>query len=223
MRRMLSSLQVSMIFLYLLSLAVLVHSRATRHSRCESNINVSGGSGVRIEPLEDSSVQINSLSREFYDGEKLEFEFKTSKPDGLLFYATRRNDESELMAVQLVDGHLLYSIRCNQGYATLIIPKKRADDDKWHKIRYSRRQMKGYLEINGVTYYENYLLTCGGFTSLVFGGVRANDWGLEAIKSLETVRGKNGQYQFSGCLRKLNITTGTDQPPYYVKVTSCNS
>lgn len=45
--------------------------------------------------------------------------------------------------------------------------------------------MKGYLEINGVTYYENYLLTCGGFTSLVFGGVRANDWGLEAIKSLE--------------------------------------
>lgn len=38
------------------------------------------------------------------------------------------------MAVQLVDGHLLYSIRCNQGYATLIIPKKRADDEKWHKV-----------------------------------------------------------------------------------------
>lgn len=211
-----------MVILYLLCLAVVVHSRSTRHSRCESNIDVSSNSGVRIEPLEDSTVQMNSLSREFYHGEKLEFEFKTSKPDGLLFYATRRNDESELMAVQLVKGHLLYSIRCNQGYATLIIPKRKVDDGEWHTIRYSRKRQKGFLEVDGVVYYENYLLTCGGFTSIVFGGVRANDWGLKAVKSLETVRDNNGQYQFSGCLRRLDITTGTDEPPYYVKVTSCN-
>ncbi|XP_014781593.1 uncharacterized protein LOC106877246 [Octopus bimaculoides] len=192
---------------------------AVTHARvCRSNIDASGTSGVKIEPVAGSLFEID-FKNEFYEKGTIEFEFRTSSKDALLLYMNRRNDKSEIMAIQIFHGYLVYTIRCSQSHATLTIPKIHVNDDKWHKIRYSRENVQAKFELDGKEYHSEYQLSCGGFTSMVFGSVGKADWGRKVITSLEVVY-RTAQ-QFSGCIRNLKVSTENEISPYYVKVTSC--
>lgn len=53
------------------------------------------------------------------------------------------------------------------------------------QIRYSRENVQAKFELDGKEYHSEYQLSCGGFTSIVFGSVGKADWGRKVITSLE--------------------------------------
>ncbi|KAL3860696.1 hypothetical protein ACJMK2_010787 [Sinanodonta woodiana] len=189
------------------------------HGRhCRSSIDALSPTAVKIEPIETSRLSFDSLSAELLDGATLSFEFKTTSESGLLFYTTRRNDLYDVVSVVLINGYLQYKIRCKTSYADLIVPGVLVNDGEWHTLVFARKHNKAFIKLDNKMHFHQYYVTCGGFTSVGFGGISPDhDGGSTSIDEL-----KVQPAHFSGCIRNVNISTGIDAPPHYVTVSDCH-
>ncbi|KAL5021433.1 hypothetical protein ScPMuIL_000588 [Solemya velum] len=185
--------------------------------RCQSPIDILSSVGVAIEPLEKSRVEIDHLSTEFQIGQNFTFDFKTTSQDGLLFYASRRNDVHFMAAVELRGGSIQYTIMCPWNDASLTIAKVRVDDGNWHTLGFRRGRFSGIITLDGVDFFGNYVLDCEGFTSVMFGGINPLHDGTPINRILQNKFG-----HFKGCIRNLRVSTGLEAPPYYVAVSECS-
>lgn len=192
--------------------------RKGRHT-CESKgrIDIESESGVQLEALNNSRVFIDDLTEAFQDGHSLRFEFKTTSPNGTLFYISRRHDQYDMVSGGIHNGLLHFKIRCKSSYADLTLPKYRVDDGVWHKIKFQRRNRKGMILLDDVEYFDQYYVGCDGFTSVNFGSTNPDH---ESSASVQELMPKNGQLK--ACLRKFHISTNIAAPPYYSAVSVCN-
>lgn len=207
------------VYCVLLSLSLLTDCEGQRRQRtvCSgSRIGIQTDDGVKIEPIVQSRVYIDSLSEQFEDGHTLKFEFKTNSTNAMLFYAVRQNDEFDMVSGGIYNGYLHLRTRCKSLYADLTIPKLRVDDGEWHKFKFQRKHRKGIFMLDDMEFFEQYYIGCGGFTSLNFGSTHQDHW---SSKNVQELKAKDGQ--FEGCIRRLGITTGLDAQPHYVAVSEC--
>ncbi|XP_045193769.1 uncharacterized protein LOC123549611 [Mercenaria mercenaria] len=212
-------------FVYILLFTIVMYSEARSFRRDRSlkfkctgtsKIDIQSGHGVKIEPIEQSNVYIDSLSEPFDDGHALRFEFKTTSGNATLFYAVRRNDLYDMVSGGIHDGYLQFKIRCKSSYADLTIPF-RVDDGEWHKIKFQRKHRKGLFMLDDIEFFEQYYVGCGGFTSINFGNTNPEH---DSSVSVNELKSKDGQ--MNGCIRKVQISTGIDAPPHYTTVSDCN-
>ncbi|KAH3769774.1 uncharacterized protein LOC127846460 [Dreissena polymorpha] len=182
-----------------------------------SVVDIESNAGVKIEPIEQSRVYIETLSTPFDDGHTLRFEFNTKSGNGTLFYAVRRNDIYDMVSAEISDGYVQFKIRCRSSYADLTIPGIRVDDGEWHRIKFHRKKRKGIFLLDDLEYFEHYYVGCGGFTSVNFGSTHRDHDDSFSVRELQN---KNGH--LSGCIRNVKITTGIDTPPKYTAISQCN-
>ncbi|KAK3608030.1 hypothetical protein CHS0354_031016 [Potamilus streckersoni] len=205
--------EIIVFLICLLSKSDIVHGR-----HCRSSIDALSSTAVKIEPIKTSRLSFDSLSAELHDGETLTFEFKTTSDSGILFYTTRRNDLYDVVSVVLRNGYLQYKIRCKTSHADLMVPGVLVNDGEWHTLVFARKQNKAFIKLDDKTHFRQYYVTCGGFTSVGFGGINPDhDGGSSSIDELKVQSG-----HFSGCIRNVNISTGIDAPPHYVTVSDCH-
>ncbi|XP_052817559.1 basement membrane proteoglycan-like [Mya arenaria] len=182
-----------------------------------SVVDIEGDAGVKIEPIEQSKVYIDTLSEPFDDGHTFRFEFKTHSGNGTLFYAVRRNDVFDMVSAEIRDGYVQFKVRCKSSYADLTIPKFRVNDGEWHKIKFHRKRRKGIFMLDDMEFFEQYYVGCQGFTSLNFGNTNSEH---DDSISVQELQPKNGQ--FEGCIRRVEISTGIETPPKYTAISLCN-
>ncbi|XP_060589718.1 laminin subunit alpha-2-like [Ruditapes philippinarum] len=217
---MLVSEMISTIYVLLFTLIIYCEGRSSRRDRSicsgSSKIDIQTSYGVKIEPFDQSNVYIDSLSEPFEDRHSLRFEFKTTSGNGTLFYAVRRNDLQDMVSGSLHEGYPQFKIRCMSSFADFTIPV-RVDDGEWHRVRFIRRHGKGIFLVDELEYFEQYYVSCGGFTSINFGNRNPAHYQSKSVKELQ---GKDGQ--MDGCIRRFHISTGIDAHPHYTTVSECN-
>lgn len=202
-----------------LSLVIYCEGFRKQKSTCTGpRMDILTDDGVKIEPIAQSKVYIDSLSEHLEDGHTLKFEFKTYSSNSTLFYAVRRNDEFDMVSGGIFDGYLQIRTRCKSLYADLTIPKVRVDDGEWHKFKFQRKHRKGIFLLDDMEFFEQYYIGCGGFTSLNFGSTHQDHWSSQNVHAL-----KNKYGHFEGCIRRLDVTTGIAAQPHYVAVSECHS
>ncbi|XP_069113908.1 neurexin 1-like [Argopecten irradians] len=190
----------------LLYLSVTYLASALPLDRCKSAISVFSNNGAYIESLNKSRVALPVLQKGFTTGHEMKFEFKTTSPNGVLFYLSPERRQNELVAVDIINGHPRYHIRCKQIEATLTLSRIRVDDGKWHKIVFRRRNNRGKLFVDRTPYFHDYRVDCGAFTSLTLGGVDPVRKYHNLQRELNTKRG-----HFLGCIRRVDVSTGVDE------------
>ena len=60
-------------------------------------------------------------------------EFKTSAPDGMLFYLVDTPRQMDYIAVYLLGGNVVYTFNCGTGPARVVSPAT-YNDGEWHKV-----------------------------------------------------------------------------------------
>lgn len=63
----------------------------------------------------------------------MKFDLKTTSKHGVLFYMIQ-DDGHDFLALDMVDGHPRYHIRCKQMFAKLTIRQIKVNDNQWHKV-----------------------------------------------------------------------------------------
>lgn len=210
MLRLMSAIYLSVFYLAWQSGALPV-------DKCKSAINIFSSNGVYIESLNKSRVELPELHKGFTNGHELRFEFKTTSPNGVLFYMTPSDRSSELVALDIINGHPRYHIRCKQLEATLTLSRVRVNDGRWHKILFRRRNNRGKLYVDKEPYFHDYRVNCGAFTALTFGGVHPSKRYNGLRRELNTKKG-----HFEGCIRRVDVSTGVESRARYQGVSECS-
>uniref|UniRef100_A0A0B7AR34 Laminin G domain-containing protein n=1 Tax=Arion vulgaris TaxID=1028688 RepID=A0A0B7AR34_9EUPU len=189
---------------------------------CKDSIEILSGQGVMIENYHKSHVKMalvdhpDSISNSEF---QLSFDFRTTSPDGILFYGRSRGHR-ELIALILSGGDLIYKVQCPTLHADILLPTingSRLNDGEWHRISYSIYRpydTKGHIEIDGFASAKRYIVSCDPLTTLIMGGYSEHDRG--QISDLENLQG-----HFEGCIRNVYVPVPLRYPPKYYAVSVC--
>ncbi|XP_012946574.1 sex hormone-binding globulin [Aplysia californica] len=201
---------------------------AIRHLRkiCKnSEIEILSNQGVRIEPVTKSHVELVLVDPSLLSTRskfQLDFEFRTTAPNGVLFYGRPHGHNGQSIALILQNGDLMYKIKCPTLHADIFVPTRnmtQLNDGKWHSISYSvkfkRHGRKGFINIDGFPTPKRYEVSCDHMASLIMGGTSPKDRGY--IHELENLPG-----HFEGCIRNVRIPTALLSPPKYYAVSVCD-
>ncbi|XP_041376244.1 sex hormone-binding globulin-like [Gigantopelta aegis] len=206
----------SYVFIAVVCDLMAVSSRHVKRQCEASDINILSSRGVKIEPFSMSKVELST--NEFYkSGEKLSFDFKTKYSRGLLFYGIHRGstERSEILALWLVEGRLVFNVRCSLADLDLHIHTSRLDDGNWHSIEFRRKGLKGFIVVDGRPYYRRYHVKCK-LNTFVIGGMDSAD----AMILFPPIPIYDGH--FEGCIRNLHVSSGLTTRPNYFAVSSCH-
>jgi len=102
------------------------------------------------------------------------FDFKTTSVHGILFHMSRAGRRHDFVALDIIDGHPRYHIRCRHAEATLTLSQVKVDDGQWHRVRiylynlYLIGQMSGKIsKPAGNKKPCNYIYYCEHFVGCV--------------------------------------------------------
>ncbi|XP_034231739.1 laminin subunit alpha isoform X3 [Thrips palmi] len=113
-----------------------------------SDPDVEEGHGMRFGSKPLSRFEFGSLHRALKNRFELTVDFKTDQPNGTIFFVADKNYLDHI-AVYLVNGKVHYSFNCGSGSA-LLVSKEAYDDNQWHSVIFSRKEMNGSLTIDQV-------------------------------------------------------------------------
>ena len=155
-----------------------------------------------------SSEVANGLT----DESGFQIEFKTTHEEGVIFYVTSVNN-IDYVSLYLIEGKVHYAWDCGSGRA-LIVSERTYNDDKWHKVTFSRKGRNGIMRIDDGK-DENTAVSNGNTNSLnvkspiFIGGIpeelsklaKNNLRGVDKIGSMPSFVVTS----FPGCLRELSV------------------
>eukprot|EP00102_Acyrthosiphon_pisum_P016424 XP_008187385.2 PREDICTED: laminin subunit alpha [Acyrthosiphon pisum] len=142
-------------------------------------------------------------------------EVKTFSTDGIIFFA-HQSDETDFMAVYLIEGKVNYQLSCNSQPAT-IKAQWPINDGEWHSINWTRSNTNAELSVDGTPVGFSSMSECKNTNSpFYFGGTNP----IAYQKVIEFI-GMN--VTFEGCLRNFKVNSkdlGT--PSHKYGVTKCS-
>ncbi|KAI8759409.1 uncharacterized protein LOC106071081 [Biomphalaria glabrata] len=210
-----------------------VVTRWVYHMCRDTDIDILSSTGVWIEPYKKSLVDFNFAEsiRPDKDEFKLEFSFKTTVSEGILFYTRSKDYPKEIISMFLSDGYLVYKFTCpNLAVVDFLYyeDRTRVNDNRWHNISFHvkvyntprvLRDKEANITVDGRDITgKTYRVSCHQVTSLVMGGKRPKD--AEFIhnntRTLKTV-----SKHFEGCIRYLETNLPLKTPPKYSVISSC--
>lgn len=149
---------------------------------------------------------------ELNDESSFEIEFRTTHEEGVIFFVTSTNN-IDYVSLYLLEGKVHYAWDCGSGRA-LLISEQTYNDDKWHKVSFSRKGRNGQMRIDdgreefaaasvGNTNSLNVIspLYVGGIPEELVKTAKNNLRGVDKPGSLSS----SVVTSFAGCLRGLSI------------------
>ncbi|KAK5983544.1 hypothetical protein GCK32_004642 [Trichostrongylus colubriformis] len=129
--------------------------------RCQCNLYYDGPRCDLFKPIEraakfdgDAFLEISADEFPHLTSEKkevVEFKFKTSEPDGVIFWQGQQPGASvvgeDYFSVGLSEGRLHFSYELGGGAAHMV-SQTRVDDDKEHYVRIERQGRRGILKVD---------------------------------------------------------------------------
>lgn len=150
----------------------------------------------------------NDVAKGLENESGFQLKFKTSQPEGILFYITSSNN-IDFVGLYFFDSKLHYSFDCGSGRG-VVVSQQVLNDDKWHTVTFSRKGKNGLLRVD-----EEVLevLSIGSTSSLnvkspiYVGGVpkelRSQIKG--HLKSNDKNDYNYAMASFSGCIKDLKV------------------
>ena len=130
--------------------AILIPLQSTE----DPDINLN--SGTRFGNVKFSRFQYDSLpgkTGRIWDKSEMSIEFKTSEPDGIIFYAGEKEPYVDHITVYLKGGSVHFSFNSGSGHKLLNSSGTYADDE-WHTVTFHRHGKKGTLYVDDVLVAE---------------------------------------------------------------------
>ena len=133
----------------------------------EVGVDTQGSCRLPVSPALDPDLNINSglrfgtkagsyieyvkknLPDMMVSQNRFEIEFKTSKPEGLIFFMGHEEGKTDFIALFVKGGKLVYSFNCGSG-ASHLATNFRVDDGKWHSVEFSRVAKHGKLVFDSI-------------------------------------------------------------------------
>eukprot|EP00794_Sanderia_malayensis_P004632 gene4632-5239_t len=126
--------------------------------------------------------------------------FKTLEPNGILFYI---GNSTKYLTVELYNGHLIVGICLNNERITINGSARALNDDKWHLVEVSRREMNIKITINRTHTIQR--LIPGRHSNRILNDKSVFIGGQNYLESLHGTISK--QY-FMGCLQQVYYNGG---------------
>ena len=129
--------------------------------------DIQGSCGLPVSPALDPELNIDSglrfgvktgsyieyikknLPEMITDQNRFQIEFKTSKPEGMIFFMGHDAGKTDFIALFLKGGKLVYSFNCGSGPSHLAT-ENRVNDGKWHSVEFSRVAKHGKLVLDSI-------------------------------------------------------------------------
>lgn len=151
----------------------------------------------------------NDVSKSIENQIGFSIEFKTVQANGILFYITSANS-IDFIGLYFINGKLHYGFDCGSGRGVVAL-EKNYNDGQWHKVRFSRKDNKGRLDVDESESAE--FSSTGSTTSLnvkspmYVGGVpeELSSQVKSHLKSADKSDYSYAMSSFSGCLRGLTM------------------
>ncbi|KAK6628522.1 hypothetical protein RUM43_002337 [Polyplax serrata] len=174
--------------------------------------------GYRFGTQNGSRIEFSSLSGRNKNVFDYSLDFKTSYPDGLLFYASDKG-HIDFAALYIKGGKLFFGFNCGSGAALITSPDS-YDDGNWHTVRITRENTLGQLIVDGqnpvsgessgstktLNVIPPYYL--GGFDPAIIESAKHNIQGLNQ--------------SFAGCVRKFQANNKDVKPSLKKGVVPCS-
>lgn len=96
-------------------------------------------SGLRFGVKKDSFIEYikKGLPEMMADQNRFQTDFKTSEPEGMIFFMGSQDGRTDFIALFIKGGKLVYSFNCGSG-PSFLATDFRVDDGKWHSVEFSR-------------------------------------------------------------------------------------
>lgn len=161
--------------------------------------------GYRFGAMAESRIEFNHITVKIKRQYDLSFQFRSSKQNGLLFYAADAR-HIDFIAVYLRNGKIYHTFNCGSGLANVSSTNEYSDNN-WHSVAFSRSQTKGKLVIDTVD--ENHGETIGNTKIMsvqapfYFGGI---DPQISSDVTQNILLDKN-DLEFVGCIRNIEMSS----------------
>ena len=105
--------------------------------------DITVSSGLRFGTRGGSYIEYikKGLHKKMAGQNKFRVDFKTNRPEGLIFFMF---SETDFIVLYIQNGILVYSFNCGSGPSHLAT-EMREDDDKWDSVEFSRVGKLGKL------------------------------------------------------------------------------
>lgn len=183
------------------------------------DLDLDMASGYRFGLKKDSRAEIHDYMQNKRRAFDFYLEFKTTSPDGLLFYAADPR-HTDFVGLYMEGGKLVFKFRGGPGVVN-ITSNFEYHNGEWHTVFFSRAQNKGKMVVDGDDEVEaespsqvRQIHLAGPF---YIGGIS-----VEALEdmhmNLNTVKGS----YFKGCIRGVTINNRATSEPKTVDVEPCS-
>jgi hypothetical protein len=135
--------------------------------RIGSDADIQGSCSLPVSPALDPELDLHSgfrfgvksgsyieyikkkLPEMMVSQNRFQLDFKTSEPNGLMFFMVHEVGKTDFIALYIKDGKLVYSFNCGSGPSHLAT-EIRVDDGKWHSVEFSRVAKHGKLVLDSI-------------------------------------------------------------------------
>jgi laminin alpha 3/5 len=179
--------------------------------------DLSTSEGVRFGLVPESRYEYNALPSLNSRRAEFSIDFKTSEPNGTLFYVT--SDQRDFIGLYMKNGQIGFAFNCGSGSGRKLTTT-RYDDDRWHTVVFRRTEKRGSLAVDGDVLPDftsrGRLKTVEVDAPFYFGGMPSGV-AVAAASKLDDV-----QSRFIGCMRNLRLD-GNDlgRPDYQTGTGEC--
>lgn len=169
----------------------------------ELDVDFDAGWRLGTGPFSRVEFVVQQRSKKQYS---ITMEFKTTQPDGLLFYASDQR-HTDFIAVYLRDGQVHHDFNCGSGKAVMT-SELQYNDGEWHSIKFTRTANKGKLMVDESDTIEGES-TGNARTMQLVSPYYVGGYTAEALEDVAVNIGLNNteleKRYFFGCIRNIRL------------------
>ncbi|XP_050301015.1 laminin subunit alpha [Anthonomus grandis grandis] len=175
-------------------------------------------SGYRFGFHTNSRLEFNTPRGKFRKNFDFDLEFKTSEENAIIFYVSDVKTHKHYAALLLQDGYLVFTFKGEHSSPMIIKSQMTYNDDKWHKVDFSRDGSEGKMVIDfgsltGRIPHKTVSLDL--HIPFYLGGVPQEDYNFVSANINTTA-------QFNGCIRNFNMNNKPLENPKVYGVIPCS-
>ncbi|XP_030765960.1 laminin subunit alpha [Sitophilus oryzae] len=173
--------------------------------------------GHRFGAQPNSRMEYNTPRGKFRKSFDFSLEFKTSEPNGILFYVSDIKGHKQYASLLLSDSYLVFTFKTENP--PLVIKSDLAyNDNEWHYVQFSRQGSEGKLiidnkDIPGRSVHKTQTLDL--HIPFYLGGIHP-DATEQVLQNLNTTA------QFKGCIRNFHMNNKPMENPKETGVIPCS-
>ncbi|KAH1008402.1 hypothetical protein HUJ05_008957 [Dendroctonus ponderosae] len=175
-------------------------------------------SGQRFGANPGSRLEFNTPRGKFRKNFDFSLDFKTSEPDGIIFYVSDGKTHKQYAALLLQNGYVVFTFKGEQPTQLVLKSQMVYNDNEWHVVDFSREGAEGKLVIDGGSLSGRLAHKTPSLDLRIpfyLGGVQPNDYNMVS-PNLNTTT------QFNGCIKNFHMNNKPLESPKTIGVIPCS-